>query len=184
VEILTGKCPGGSIEAHLGLIRPIAQGLKRRLPDMIQLSDLESAGREGLAAALRSFDGSRGGLDAWLRFKIRAAMIDSVKGKGYREACHGQLDAAARDASATPEESAMDEQGSRRMRAALDGLTPKQRDVLTLRYSENLSERETAAQSGISVEAVKRRRRRAVKELRAALGSERLSARAIAMALG
>jgi RNA polymerase sigma factor (sigma-70 family) len=78
----------------------------------------------------------------------------------------------------------MDEQGSRRMRAALDGLTPKQRDVLTLRYSENLSERETAAQSGISVEAVKRRRRRAVKELRAALGSERLSARAIAMALG
>jgi RNA polymerase sigma-70 factor (ECF subfamily) len=53
-----------------------------------------------------------------------------------------------------------------RVRAALDALEPRDREVLVLRYLEQLSSKEIAAVLGISEAAVKTRHRRALERLR------------------
>jgi RNA polymerase sigma-70 factor (ECF subfamily) len=59
-----------------------------------------------------------------------------------------------------------------RVQAALDRLDPRDREVLVLRYLEQLSTAESAAALGISVGAVKMRHLRALQKLRADLGDD------------
>jgi RNA polymerase sigma-70 factor, ECF subfamily len=59
-----------------------------------------------------------------------------------------------------------------RVQGALDRLDPRDREVLVLRYLEQLSTAESAAALGISVGAVKMRHLRALQKLRADLGEE------------
>jgi RNA polymerase sigma-70 factor (ECF subfamily) len=59
-----------------------------------------------------------------------------------------------------------------RIRAALDRLGERDREVLVLRHLEQLSTRETAAVLGISEGSVKTRHLRALERLRLLLGSE------------
>jgi RNA polymerase sigma-70 factor, ECF subfamily len=59
-----------------------------------------------------------------------------------------------------------------RLRAALDQLDERDRDVLVLRHLEQLSTRETAAVLGITEGAVKTRHLRALERLRVLLGPE------------
>jgi RNA polymerase sigma-70 factor (ECF subfamily) len=60
----------------------------------------------------------------------------------------------------------------RRVRRALAQLSPRDREVLVLRYLEQLSTQEVAAVLGISEGAVKTRHARALLRLQAALGEE------------
>jgi RNA polymerase sigma-70 factor (ECF subfamily) len=59
-----------------------------------------------------------------------------------------------------------------RVRAALDALEPRDREVLVLRYLEQLATREIAAVLGISEAAVKTRHRRALERLRKQLDEQ------------
>ena len=56
-----------------------------------------------------------------------------------------------------------------RVRAALEALEPNDREVLVLRYLEQLTSKEIAAVLGISEAAVKTRHRRALERLRRSL---------------
>jgi RNA polymerase sigma-70 factor (ECF subfamily) len=58
------------------------------------------------------------------------------------------------------------------VRAALDRLDPRDREVLVMRYLEQLSMAEIAAALGLGVGAVKMRHLRALQRLRDALGAE------------
>jgi RNA polymerase sigma-70 factor (ECF subfamily) len=57
-----------------------------------------------------------------------------------------------------------------RVRGALDGLTPADRELLVLRHAEQLSTKETASVLNITEAAVKSRHLRALERLRTALG--------------
>jgi RNA polymerase sigma-70 factor (ECF subfamily) len=59
-----------------------------------------------------------------------------------------------------------------RVQAALDRLDPRDREVLVLRYLEQLSTAECGASLGISIGAVKMRHLRALEKLRAELGDD------------
>jgi RNA polymerase sigma-70 factor (ECF subfamily) len=59
-----------------------------------------------------------------------------------------------------------------RVQAALDRLEPRDREVLMLRYLEQLSTAESAAALGVRVGAVKMRHLRALQKLRADLGED------------
>ena len=82
------------------------------------------------------------------------------------------LDLANRvvDSCASPSQHVIRAELTARVRAALDELRENDREVLTLRYLEQLSTREIAATLGITEAAVKTRHLRALKRLRASLG--------------
>ena len=71
--------------------------------------------------------------------------------------------------TATPPDTVVadDEEDQGALRAALEGLAPRQRAVIVLRYFDELTEAETAAALGISVGTVKSQSRDALARLRA-----------------
>jgi RNA polymerase sigma-70 factor, ECF subfamily len=73
----------------------------------------------------------------------------------------------------SPSRNAIREETHDRVRAALDGLTPRDREVLVLRFLEQLSTAETAAVLEIGEGAVKSRLMRAVVRFRDLLENER-----------
>jgi RNA polymerase sigma-70 factor (ECF subfamily) len=69
-----------------------------------------------------------------------------------------------------PSEAMMRQERRQRVQAALALLTPQERDVLILRYLEELSAREVGAVLGLGEEAAKKRALRALQRLRDLLG--------------
>lgn len=72
-------------------------------------------------------------------------------------------------AERSPEEAAVDNDETRRVLAALAGLPPRQREVLTLRYWMGLSERDIADSLGITAGSVKTHASRGLATLEARL---------------
>jgi RNA polymerase sigma-70 factor (ECF subfamily) len=70
-----------------------------------------------------------------------------------------------------PPDAAAREEMKGRLREALDALDPADREVLTLRHFEHLSNAEAAAELGIAPEAAKKRHLRAVRRLQQVLRS-------------
>lgn len=61
----------------------LARQMRRRLGTSLEVDELESAGREALFAAARSFDASRGvPFRRWANLRARGAMIDSARSHG------------------------------------------------------------------------------------------------------
>lgn len=93
--------------AESDLVDVVARQMARRLARAVTLDDLRSFGQEGLLAAARSFDESRGvPFRRWANLRIKGAMIDGVRQWGglprrvYRElqgAAAGDLQLAAYD---------------------------------------------------------------------------------------
>jgi RNA polymerase sigma-70 factor (ECF subfamily) len=76
------------------------------------------------------------------------------------------------DNGTTPSRRLMRQELRDQVQAALDRLDPRDREVLVLRYLEQLSTAEIAATLGVSIGAVKMRHLRALQKLRADLGDE------------
>ena len=73
--------------------------------------------------------------------------------------------------STSPSQRLLRKEVQHRMRAALDRLPVRDREVLELRHLEQLSVAETAAALGLSQAAVKTRHLRALERLRDLLGN-------------
>ena len=58
------------------------------------------------------------------------------------------------------------------LRRSMDALTPQQREVIRLRYFENLSQREVALRTGVSQMTVSRTERGALERMRRGLKAE------------
>src|SRR5215472_11918491 len=78
--------------AELALVDLCARQIGRRIGTVVTLDDLRSFGQEGLLAAARTFDATRGvPFRRWANVRIRGAMIDGVRKWGelprrvYRE---------------------------------------------------------------------------------------------------
>lgn len=71
-DILIGK--------YLYMVGPIAGVLKKKLPDCVDVGDLESSGFMGLLDALRNFDPEKGvKFQTYAQARIRGAMIDDLR---------------------------------------------------------------------------------------------------------
>ncbi len=64
------------------------------------------------------------------------------------------------------------EERHRRLRKAVEGLTPALREVILLRFASGASRQDTAAILGVSLAALDKRLERALKDLRGRLGEE------------
>jgi len=149
-------------------VRPIAGRLAPKLCASAQ--DLESVGLLALLGAAAEFDAARSAsFKAFAIFRIRAAMIDSVKGRPYREAHHAQLSDAAADAGALPDELASRRILAERLAAAIARLPEDERRVIEMRFYEGLGARTAADRLRISPAGQGRLRRGAIDRLRSIL---------------
>lgn len=155
------------VERGLPLVRPIAESLKRRLPEAIQLDDLIGAGRLALVERAHKYDPD-GGLpfEAWARFVIRGAMIDSIKGAPFREAKYAEITRAPAGTLPSPEETAASSWDRQAARRALAALPARQVLLLALIYVEGLSLAAAARAVNLTPPEALKDRRKAIERLR------------------
>lgn len=136
--------------------------------------DAEDIVQDAYVRALAGADRFRGGDQrAWLLSIVRNACHSSHRSQRVRraedfdEAVHGE------DTSApSPEQRAIDGETSRRVRRAVERLTPEFREVIVLREFEGLSYKEMADVVGTPIGTVMSRLSRARAQLQAALAEE------------
>jgi RNA polymerase sigma-70 factor (ECF subfamily) len=114
------------------------------------------------------YDPARGSVKAWLLLRARSRSLDvqksarvSKQAKSLPDDWLSQLGDPNRDTTAGADRA--------RLRAALGGLSPEQREVLLLGYFEGLSSTEIAERVGVPVGTVKSRVAAALAALRASL---------------
>ena len=68
------------LDEHLGLVHYVARNIWDRVPDLVELDDLVSAGTLGLMAAMESFDADRGlAFSTYAMPRVRGAILDELR---------------------------------------------------------------------------------------------------------
>jgi RNA polymerase sigma-70 factor (ECF subfamily) len=118
-----------------------------------------------------SYDAGRGAPLAWLTTIARSRAIDRLRSGWQDQQRKESLDALgdAPASAASPEEMTVASERQRFVRAALETLSPEQREVIELAYYSGLSHSEIAAQLNQPLGTVKTRTRLGMMKLREAL---------------
>jgi len=119
-----------------------------------------------------SYDTSRGTPLAWLTTIARSRAIDRLRSGWQDQHRKEPLDTVndRETGSANPEEMTVASERQRFVRAALNSLSPEQREVIELAYYGGLSHSEIAAKLNQPLGTVKTRTRLGMMKLREALG--------------
>ncbi|MEN8151954.1 MAG: sigma-70 family RNA polymerase sigma factor, partial [Planctomycetota bacterium] len=152
-----------ALMTHEGLVRGLARSILKgddRSEDVVQ---------ETWATALRTSPRDPGALGRWLGTISRRLALRVKRSDESRQ----RRESAPRGRSAvpTPAEIAEREETRRAVLRALLDLDPLYRDVLLLRFYEDLPPREVAAHLGVPVETARSRIRRGIASLRRTLRS-------------
>jgi RNA polymerase sigma-70 factor, ECF subfamily len=118
-----------------------------------------------------NYDNQRGTPLAWLTTIARSRAIDRLRSGWQDQQRKEPLDSLgdAPTSDATPEEMTVASERQRFVRAALDSLSPEQREVIELAYYSGLSHSEIAAKLNQPLGTVKTRTRLGMMKLREAL---------------
>lgn len=187
------RCRAGDASSRAALIErylPLARNLSRRVravgTAVTDGDDLVSAAFIGLIDAVDRFEPGRGvPFEAYASLRIRGAMIDELRRTGERSrnaeapeqprtvSLDGLLEEDWRESLAAPEDG-FDEAFERedlcsRVQVALDGLPPRQRELLARYYADSLTLREAGQRMGISEARACQLHGRAIVNLRRAL---------------
>lgn len=189
---LWARCRAGDAQSRSLLIErylPLARSLSRRVTIATAVADgddLSSAAFLGLIDAVDRFEPGRGvPFEAYARVRIRGAIIDELRRTGERSrnadapeqprtlSLDGLLEGNGHEVLPAAEDdtdSAFEHEDLRdRVEVALDTLPPRQREVLTRYYSDDLTLREAGVRMGISEARACQLHGRAIVNLRRAL---------------
>jgi RNA polymerase sigma-70 factor, ECF subfamily len=121
---------------------------------------------------VQGFEAGKGSIGPWLLAVARNRAIDYLRSAGGRERNAIDLDEAIHPAlSSDIEQSLLNSDRIRRVKAAMDKLSPNQRQAIELAYFEGLSQSETAERMGQPLGTVKTWVRTALRSLRDELGT-------------
>jgi len=121
---------------------------------------------------VQGFDAQRGALGPWLLAVARNRAIDYLRSAGGRERNALEFDEAAHPALyCDMEKDLFSADKVRRVKSAVEKLSPNQRQVIELAYFEGLSQTEMAERMGQPLGTVKTWVRTALKTLRDELGT-------------
>lgn len=189
---LWARCRAGDVESRAQLIEryvPLARTCARRVrieSAMLDGDDLFSAALLGLIDAVDRFEPDRGvPFEAYASLRIRGSIVDELRraderGRGIRSEDMPKaisLDLLIEDewqAFLGSADDAIDEAFERedlrgRLSGALEGLPPRQREVLARYYGDDLTLREAGVKMGISEARACQLHGRAIFNLRRAL---------------
>jgi RNA polymerase sigma-70 factor (ECF subfamily) len=169
------RAQGGDREAYRRLLEEITPYLRslaaRRMPNR---SDVEDAVQDTLLtihAVRRTYDPARP-FGPWLVAIANRRIVDALRRRGRTGARETPLD-AEHETFAAPEanyhEAASE---ARALREAVESLSPGQREAIKLLKLKEMSLKEAAAASGMTVAALKVATHRALKSLRKMLGRQ------------
>lgn len=122
------------IEHYLHIVRYIAERIRTKLPEEVELDDLMSAGIFGLMDAIENFDLDRGvKFETYCAPRIRGAILDELRAMDWvprlvRARAH-RLEAAVKELEAELGRSPSDEEIARRMRMSMEEFERLARDA-------------------------------------------------------
>ncbi len=157
---------GGSFDAlYRDSARDLYAYVRTLLADDAAAEDVTALAFERAYRRRASFDARRGSQRGWLFGIARNAALDELRRRRRSAPLHGEL---PDDRAAAPDEEA--ELAVRRatVRAALAGLSPRDRELVALKFHGGLSNAELAAVLGTSESNAGTRVHRAVTKLREA----------------
>jgi RNA polymerase sigma-70 factor (ECF subfamily) len=139
----------GDERAATELVRRHAPGLARFAASLGERADVDELVQDTFVRAFQALDSFRGDstLRTWLFTIARRLVLDRRRAGSRRRAREGDAlaDAAVEH---SPLDAVVADETHGRLRAAVERLTPMQREVFTLRVAEGLSYREIAAVAG------------------------------------
>jgi len=116
------------------------------------------------------YAGDRGSMTTWVFAIARNLRIDKLRREvPWQELPEGRL--AEASSEPLPDEAVAEKERQERVQAALAGLPPEQKEVVSLAYVEGLSHSEIAERLGLPLGTVKSRMRIAYQKIRQALES-------------
>ena len=135
-----------------------------RLGNTADAEDLTARTFEKAWGARRRYRRDVAGFSTWLLTIARNVAIDHLR--THRR--HQPLDVAAAvpSAEATPEQQALHHSDAQRLAALLDTLTPRERELMAMKYGAEMTNRAIARATGLSESNVGTILHRAVEELR------------------
>ncbi len=121
---------------------------------------------------VQGFEAGKGSIGPWLLAVARNRAIDYLRSAGGRERNAMDLEETVHPALASDmEQSLLNRDQIRRIQAAMDKLSPNQRQAIELAYFEGLSQSEMAERMGQPLGTVKTWVRTALRSLRDELGT-------------
>jgi RNA polymerase sigma factor (sigma-70 family) len=174
-SICMARAQGGDREAYRRLLEEITPYLRSLAARRVQnRGDIEDAVQEALLtvhAVRHTYDPTRP-FGPWLVAIANRRIVDGLRRRGRSGSRETPLD-TEHETFAAPEtnyhEAASE---ARALREAVEALPPGQREAVRLLKLEEMSLKEAAAASGMSVTALKVATHRALKNLRKLLGSK------------
>lgn len=115
------------------------------------------------------FDPSRGTAEAWLFGIARNALADWGRGRGRRAELPLEAAAEREDSGPRPEAAAEGAERREKLLDAVAGLDERSKDIVALKFSSGLNNREIAAMTGLSESNVGIIIYRAIKKMQASL---------------
>jgi RNA polymerase sigma factor (sigma-70 family) len=125
------------VEQYLPLVRPIAEGIARSVPDSFDIDDLVQAGAIGLLRAATRYREETGvPFPAYAKKVVRGAILDSVRGRNWTEATQSEpLEEAPEPALAPVIDISIDRQKHlEKVRVAVRNLDPRKQKVIEIYY--------------------------------------------------
>jgi RNA polymerase sigma factor FliA len=181
------------VRENLPLVDIICDQVRKQLAPSLRLDDLVSYGHEGLLAAARTFDESRGvPFRRWANIRVRGAVIDGIRATStlprsayarFRAVdapavlSNGLADEAA-DGAPNAEDAIVRAEIMARIRECIGELPGAQRALLQRHYFDDVTVDEAAAELGLSKSWASRLHGRAVEDVRRSLCSGASSDRA------
>ncbi len=156
-------------DRYTPLVYPVALRILRRAADAEEV--VQQAWLQVWKGAA-GYDAGRGTVAAWLLTVARSRALDLYRSLASRRRAEGQADPEPLTPSEDPTASATQRQMSERVRKAMEGLTPQQRQALEIAYFEGLSQSEVAARMQTPLGTVKSWTRQGLIRLRELLPQE------------
>jgi len=156
-------------DRHTPMLYSLVLRIVGRAPDAEEV--LQEAWLQAWRNADR-FDVSRGTVAAWLLTLARSRAIDRIRSLASRQRAEASVEIEPPRGGDEPPARAVQRQLHERVTAALETLTPQQRQVVELAYFSGLSQSEVASKIGAPLGTVKSWTRQALLRLREVVPQE------------
>lgn len=121
-----------------------------RMKDADAADDVVSIAFEKMLRKLHEYDADRGAFSTWL-FRIASnCMADHYRKQSHNKEAQWEEFFDPADDRSTPEQEALKEEGAGELLKALDKLSEREKNIVTLKYFSGLSNKEIAESEGLS----------------------------------